>query len=426
MEYLPVLIVFVLYFSGLPVAFALFGASIFYFTMMDAGMPADLVLQKFISATASFPLLAIPFFIMAGSVMNYSGISSKLMQMAEVLTGHMVGGLAQVNVVLSTFMGGVSGSANADAAMQSKILVPQMEKRGYSRAFSAAITAASSAISPVIPPGIVMIIYALIAQVSVGKMFAAGYAPGIIMAASLMVTVALISKKRGYNPSREKRASLKEIASQTVDSLWSLSLPFGIILGLRFGLFTPTEAGAMAVLASVLIGVFIYKELKLSHCIPIIKDTIYGTGTVVLIIVSASVFGYYLNWEQIPQNFAQSLLELTQNKYAMLAILNVLLLAMGMFLEGGAALIIIAPLVVPVAVQLGIDPIHFGMVLIVNIMLGGVTPPFGSMMFTTCSVTKVSVAEFVRESWPFIVALLVSLMIVTYCPQLILFLPSLM
>jgi len=204
-QYLPVVLVFFLYFTGIPIAYALFGAAIFYFTFFDAGMPPDLVLQKFITATASFPLLAIPFFVMAGSVMNYSGISKKLMQMAEVLTGHMIGGLAQVNVVLSTMMGGVSGSANADAAMQSKILVPQMEQRGYSRPFSAAITAASSAISPVIPPGITMIIYALIAQVSVAKMFAAGYVPGLIMAASLMVTVSLISRRRGYQPLRRTR-----------------------------------------------------------------------------------------------------------------------------------------------------------------------------------------------------------------------------
>ncbi len=426
MEYLPILLVFVLYFSSIPIAYALLGASIFYFTFFDAGMPADLVLQKFITATASFPLLAIPFFVMAGSVMNYSGISGKLMQMAEVLTGHMVGGLAQVNVVLSTMMGGISGSANADAAMQSKILVPQMEARGYSRAFSSAITAASSAISPVIPPGIIMIIYALIAQVSVGKMFAAGYVPGIIMAASLMFAVSIIARKRGYKATRETRANRREVGLQFLDSLWSLSLPFGIILGLRFGLFTPTEAGAMAVLASVLIGVFIYKELKLEHIKPILKDTIYGTGTVVLIIVAASVFGYYLNWERIPQLLTEQLLLLTQNKWAMLAILNVFLLFIGMFLEGGAALIIVAPLVVPVVVALGVDPVHFGMIIIVNIMLGGVTPPFGSMMFTTCSVTAVPVGDFVKEVWPFILALLFALLVVTYSPGLIMFLPNLM
>jgi len=426
MEYLPLGVVFLLYFSGIPIAYALFAAAIFYFTFFDAGMPADLVLQKFITATASFPLLAIPFFIMAGSVMNYSGISSKLMQMASVLTGHRSGGLAQVNVLLSTMMGGVSGSANADAAMQSKMLVPQMTKNGYSAAFASAITAASSAISPVIPPGIVLIIYAMIAQVSVGKMFIAGYVPGIIMALSLMFTVSIIAKKRGYRRVRDKKAGIGEIAIQFVDSIWALALPFGIILGLRFGLFTPTEAGAIAVLVSAIIGIFIYKELKPSHFLPILKDTIYGTGSVVLIIVAASVFGYYLIWERIPQTLTELLLDITTNKYLMLAILNVLLLILGMLLEGGAAMIIIAPLVVPVAVHLGIDPIHFGMVVIVNIMLGGITPPFGTMMFTTCSITKVPISDFIREIWPFILALLVSLMIVTYLPALVMFLPNLL
>jgi len=424
--YIPILIVFILYFSGIPIAYALFGASIVYFTFFDAGMPPDLVLQKFVTSASSFPLLAIPFFVMAGSVMNYSGISARLMQMAEVLTGHLVGGMAQVNVVLSTFMGGISGSANADAAMQSKILVPQMEKRGYSREFSAAITAASSAISPVIPPGIVLIIYALIAQVSVAKIFVAGYVPGLLMAAALMITVTLISRKREYKPSRNQRATAIEVGKQLKESIWALSLPFGIILGLRFGLFTPTEAGAMAVFASVLIGMFVYQELGVEHIKPILLDTIYGTGTVVLIIVSASVFGYYLNWERIPQELTALLLDFTSNKYLMLAVINVFLLAIGMFLEGGAALIIIAPLLVPVAVLLGIDPIHFGMIMIVNIMIGGVTPPFGSMMFTTCSVTKVPVATFMREVWPFIIALLIALLIVTYVPALVMFLPNLM
>jgi len=217
-----------------------------------------------------------------------------------------------------------------------------------------------------------------------------------------------------------------EIGSQLKESIWALSLPFGIILGLRFGLFTPTEAGAMAVLASILIGVFVYRELGAHHIKPILLDTIYGTGTVVLIIVSASVFGYYLNWERIPQELTALLLEFTSNKYLMLAVINVFLLAIGMFIEGGAALIIIAPLLVPVATQLGIDPIHFGMIMIVNIMIGGVTPPFGSMMFTTCSVTKVPVSAFMREIWPFLIALLTALMVVTYVPAIVMFLPNLM
>ena len=424
--YLPILLVFILYFSSIPIAYALFGSSLFYFAIIDTSSPVDLILQKFVTSTQSFPLLAIPFFVMAGSIMNYAGISKKLMQFADVLTGHMTGGLAQVNVLLSMLMGGVSGSANADAAMQSKMLVPEMEKRGYDKAFSTAITAASSAVTPVIPPGINLIIYALIANVSVGRTFMAGYLPGLLMTVCLMVAVAIISKKRGYVPVRDKKASAKEILVQSIDSIWALLFPFGIILGLRIGMFTPSEAGAVAVFYTIIVGKFIYKELGKQHIIPILKETIFGTSGVVLIIVSASVFGYYLNWERIPQALTGLLLNFTQNKYLMLMIINVLFLILGMFLEGGAAMIILAPLLVPVVVRLGVDPIHFGLITIVNIMIGGLTPPFGSMMFTCCSITGCKLQDFVREVIPFIIALLIALLLVTYIPAISLILPNLL
>lgn len=425
-SFLPIILVFILYFSSIPIAYALFGSSLFYFAVIDTSSPVDLILQRFVTSTQSFPLLAIPFFVMAGSIMNYAGISKKLMQFADVLTGHMAGGLAQVNVLLSLLMGGVSGSANADAAMQSKMLVPEMEKRGYDRSFSTAITAASSAVTPVIPPGINLIIYALIANASVGRMFMAGYLPGLLMTVSLMVTVSIISKRRGYQPVRETKAKGKEIWHQLIDSIWALLFPFGIIAGLRVGMFTPSEAGAVAVLYCILVGKFIYKELKKEHLIPVLKETIFGTSSVVLIIVSANVFGYYLNWERIPQAMASGLLTLTQNKYIMLLIVNVLFLVMGMFLEGGAAMIILAPLLVPVVTQLGVDPIHFGLITIVNIMIGGLTPPFGSMMFTCCSITKCRLQDFVKEVLPFIFALLISLLLITYIPIITLVLPNLL
>ena len=426
MAFLPVIGVFILYFSGIPIAFALFAATLLYFGVLNTGSPTDLILQKFITSTQSFPMLAIPFFVMAGSIMNYAGISNKLMSFADVLTGHMKGGLAQVNVLLSMLMGGVSGSANADAAMQCKMLVPEMEKRGYSKGFSAAITAASSAVTPVIPPGINLIVYALIAGVSVGKVFMAGYVPGIFMAICLMITVHFISKKRNYAPSREKRASGGELLHQAIDSIWALLFPFGIILGLRIGLFTPSEAGAVAVLYCTVVGAFIYKELKPEHFPKVIRETIEGTSSVMLIIVAANVFGYYMSWERIPQMLTELLLGITQNKYVMLMIINVLLLILGMFLEGGAALIILAPLLVPVVKGLGVDLVHFGLVCIVNIMIGGLTPPFGSMMFTCCSITGCELGEFVRECIPFIIALLVALLIVTYFPALTMFVPNLL
>lgn len=423
--YIPVIIVFILYFSGIPIAFALFGATITYFGFIEHSTPVSLLLQKFVTSTQSFPLLAIPFFIMAGSIMNYSGISKKLMLFADVLTGHMPGGLAQSNVILSILMGGCSGSANADAAMESKMLVPSMEEKGFGKGFSTAITAASSAVTPVIPPGINLIIYALIANCSVGRMFAAGYLPGLIMATALMIAVHIISKRRGYTPSRTIRASAGEIAKQAMDSLWALLFPFGIILGIRIGFFTPSEAGAVAVLYCMLVGKFIYKELKKEHFIPIMKETIYGTSSVVLIIVAANVFGYYLNWERIPQYITSWLLGITTSKVLMLAIFNVLLLFVGMFLEGGAALIILAPLLVPVATGLGVDVIHFGLICIVNIMIGGLTPPFGSMMFTCCSITKCKLNDFNKEVFPFIIALIAALLFITYIPQIVLVVPNL-
>ncbi len=426
MAFLPVLVVFILYFSGIPIAYALFAATLLYFGVLNTGSPTDLILQKFITSTQSFPMLAIPFFVMAGSIMNYAGISNKLMSFADVLTGHMKGGLAQVNVLLSMLMGGVSGSANADAAMQCKMLVPEMEKRGYSKGFSAAITAASSAVTPVIPPGINLIVYALIAGVSVGKVFMAGYVPGLFMAICLMIAVHFISKKRQYAPSREKRATAGELFHQAIDSIWALLFPFGIILGLRIGLFTPSEAGAVAVLYCTIVGAFIYKELKPEHFPKVIRETIEGTSSVMLIIVAANVFGYYMSWERIPQMLTELLLGITQNKYVMLMIINVLLLILGMFLEGGAALIILAPLLVPVVKGLGVDLVHFGLVCIVNIMIGGLTPPFGSMMFTCCSITGCGLGEFVKECIPFIIALLLALLIVTYFPALTMFVPNLL
>ena len=232
-ELVPIFMVFILYFLGMPIVYALFGSTFFYFTFIDTTSKNWLILQKVMTSTQSFSMLAIPFFVMAGSVMNYGGISARLMDFADALTGHMRGGLAQINVLLSMLMGGCSGSANADAAMECKLLVPEMEKRGYGKGFSAAITAASSCVTPIIPPGINLIVYGLIAGASVGQLFAAGYVPGLLMAVALMIAVALISKKRGYAPSRPRRATLGEIGRQALKSFWALFFPLGIIMGDR-------------------------------------------------------------------------------------------------------------------------------------------------------------------------------------------------
>lgn len=421
----PIIILFILFFLNIPIGFALMGSSLFYFMFLNNTMAMNMVIQRFSTAVESFPYLAVPFFIMVGSVMNYSGISTQLMNMAEVLAGHMKGGLAQVNCLLSAMMGGISGSANADAAMESKILVPEMIKKGFSAPFSAAVTAASSAVSPVIPPGTNLILYALIANVPVGDMFLAGYTPGILMTGAMMITVSIISRRRGYEPSRERMARPKEILEQTLKSIWALAIPFGIILGMRIGMFTPTEAGGIAVLFCFVVGFFIYKQLKLYHIPLILSETVKSTGSVMIIIASAKVFGYYLTLERIPQMITEGLMNFTDNRFVLLMIINLLLLFVGMFIEGGAALVILAPLLVPAVVKLGIDPLHFGVVFIVNIMIGGLTPPFGSMMFTVCSIVNVKLEDFIREIWPFIVSLLVVLLVVTYSEPIALFIPNL-
>ena len=323
---LPIIIALVLYFTGIPIAYALFAAALTYFGFIDTTTVPYLLMQKFITSTQSFPFLAIPFFIMCGSIMNYGGISARLMDFADALTGHLPGGLAQINVLLSMLMGGCSGSANADAAMECKLLVPEMEKRGYGKGFSAAITAASSCVTHIIPPGINLIVYGLIAGASVGQLFAAGYIPGLLMAVTLMIAVAIISKKRGYAPSRPRRATLGEIGRQALKSFWALFFPLGIIMGMRFGIFTPTEAGGVGVLYCLIVGKFVYKGLRKEHFIPILRETISGTATVMLIIVSATVFGYYLNWENIPTMLLNAVSSFASNKFLVLLVMNIVLL----------------------------------------------------------------------------------------------------
>ena len=423
-DLVPVLLVFVLYFAGLPIVYSLFGASFFYFLFIDTTTMPYMVMMKVMNSTASYSLLAIPFFVMSGSIMNYGGIADKLMDFAEVITGHMRGGLAQVNVVLSMMMGGCSGSANADCAMQSKMLVPEMEKRGYSKAFSAAITAASSAATPVIPPGVNLIVYAVIAQCSLARVFAAGYVPGIMMSISMMIVVAIIAKKRNYPTTRDKFPPMKEVLRQAFISFWGLFFPFGIILGMRFGLFTPSEGGAFSVVYCLIVGKFFYKKLSFKRdLIPILMDSVAGTSSVVLIMVAANVFG--MTWINLPKVVANAVLNVTTNKWVFLMICNVILLVMGMFLEGGAALMIVTPLLLPVAKQLGVDVIHFGLVAIANIMIGGLTPPFGSMMFTTCGITKCPISDFLKEVWPFILCLFIVLLLITFFPALVTFVPNL-
>jgi len=425
MAILPIIMLFILFFTGFPVAWALLISTLVYFVFADTGMPPDLVCQRLIVAAESFPLLAVPFFITAGSVMNYAGISKRLMEMAEVISGHIIGGFAQVNIVLSTFMGGVSGSANADAAMVSKVVVPQMVEQGMTKSFSAAVTATSATISPIIPPGIGLILYALLADVSVGKMFVAGYFPGVLMCLALMAIVGIIAQKRGYRATRDKMASFKEITKQLFYSSWALFLPFGIILGLRFGMFTPTEAGAMCVLYSTIVGMFVYRKLKIHHFKAILLESVLGTSSIMIIICAANAFGYYLSWERIPHDLSNAVVAHIHSPILFLITINLLLLFLGMFLEGVATLVILVPLLIIPAEHLGIDLIHFGIIMVLNLTIGAVTPPFGILFFTTSSILEMRPFEIMREALPFIIALILCLAIVTFTPKIVLFLPEL-
>lgn len=425
MNLIPLIIVFVLFLLKVPIAFSLIGSSLLYFGFMYTDMPPDLALQNFVTGIQSFPLLAIPFFIVAGVVMNYSGISKRLMAFADILVGHMRGGLGQANVILSALMGGVSGSCNADAAMQCKILVPEMEKRGYKKTFSGAVTATSSIIPAIVPPSILMIIYCMVTRVSIARLFAAGYIPAIIITVILMITVDIISRKEGYGKVREKMATPKELIVGLKDGALALSMPFLIIMGLRFGLFTPTEAGAIAVFYCMIIGLFVYKELKIKHIVPIIRESVDSIAQVMLIIVGANIFGYYLSFERIPHTVSTMILGISDNPIVFLMIFNIFLLIVGMFVEGGPAIIILAPLLLPVLQELGIDLVHFGVIVTLNLAIGGVTPPFGSMMFIVSSMLKISVWDFMKAVTPFLIAIIIALLIITYIPALSLFLPNL-
>ena len=425
-SYLPLILLFVLFFIRIPVAYSMLIVTVVYFLFINDTMPVEMVVQRLVTSTESFPYLAIPFFACAGVVFNYAGITDRLMALAVALVGHMKGSLGQVNVLLSTLMGGLSGSANADAAMDSKILVPQMTKNGYDKAFSTALTAASSCITPIIPPGIILILYAIAADVSIAKMFYAGYLPGLMICAGLMIAVAIISKKRGYGAIREKRATLKEIFKQLLDSIWALLLPFGIIMGLRVGMFTPTEAGAMSVLYAVVIGALIYRKLKWSDIPAIIKESIMATAGVMFIIGAANAFGSYLTWERIPLIVSDLLINNISEPFVLLLVINVLLLVVGCFLEGGAAMVMLAPLLGPAAAALGVDLVHFGIIMCINLTIAGFTPPFGTMMFVTTSITGVKIEQYTRASLPFLLVLLLVLFLVTYIPQIVLFIPNLL
>ena len=409
---------------GLPVGFVMLGASMAYFALNP--MMASLVAQRMSSGLESFPLLAVPLFVVAGAAMARGGIADRVYAFCETLVGHWRGGLAQIAVLTSVFMGAMSGSANADAAIDARTIVPVMRKRGYTNAYGSAISAASSLIAPVMPPSIALIIYGLLTDTSIGRLFVGGIIPAFVIAIALMLTVRRTAKRLNLAPARDSRARPREVLSNGRAALWALGMPVMLLLGLRSGWFTPTELGAVAAVYAFVVGVFVYRGLSLRETLSLFSESATTTAGVMFIVASASVFSLILSLEQMPQHLISALLSISDNKYVVLFVINIALLILGTVFEGLAIIVILGPLLVQVAQSLGIDPVHLGVVLVFNTAIGSMTPPVGTVMFTVCSITRCSIEDFTKAFTPFLLASIGVLFLLTYIPALVTFLPNLM
>ena len=405
-------VMLVFLFLKVPVYISVLGGSMVYFLMSTRVNPIVFA-QQTIVGTEKISLLAIPFFVCAGIVMNYTGVTKRIMDFCEVITSHLPGGLAQVNVMLSTVMGGLSGSNIADAAMESKMLVPEMTKKGFSLEFSSVVTAASSMITPLIPPGISMILYGCIANVSIGKLFVSGIGVGSLLCVTMMILVGIISKKRGYGKLTDEPITLTKFWGALKPAILPLLLPIIIIGGIRVGIFTATEAGAAAIVYAVILGL-VYRDMKPGDLAQSLKETVTTTASIMLIVSAASVFSWILTKEQIPQALTAWMLATIHSRFIFLVIVNIFLLIVGMFIEGNASMIILVPLLAPIAQSYGINEIHFAMMYIFNNAIGALSPPMGTLMFVTCSITKCKTAAFIKEAVPFYVLLVINLIPLTY------------
>lgn len=411
------ILVLILLFLKVPVFVSIIAVSVAYF-FLNPDVNAMILAQRVSSAIQSTSLLAVPFFVCAGVFMNYSGVTRRIMALCDVLTGRMWGGLAQVNVLLSTMMGGLSGSSLADAAMEARMLVPEMEKKGMSKEFSSVVTAASAMITPLIPPGIAMILFGSLANLSVGKLFVSGIGVGLILCIGEMVTVSIISRKRGYAPNRKERLHWKQVAPVLKQAILPLILPVVIIGGIRIGAFTATEAGTVAVVYSIFLGL-LYKEIDWNTIVKGLKETVISTAGIMMIIGAASALSWVLTKERIPQTITELMLQITDNKYVFLLLVNLFLLFVGMFIEGNAAMIVLVPLLYPIATgTYGIDGIQFAMMFIFNMAIGSLSPPMGTLMFVVCNETKCKLSTFIKESIPFYIVLLVELFLFATVPVL--------
>ncbi len=410
---------------GVPVAFALGLSTVPVFLVGDY-MPLTVAMQRMYGATQSFPLLAVPFFILAGNLMNATGITERLLVFARLLTGWMAGGLAQVSIVLSALMGGISGSAVADAAMESRLLGPAMERSGYARGFTATVIAFSSVITATIPPSIGLILFGFINEVSIGRLLLGGVVPGILMTAVLMAVTSVVARRMGYRPELARKPSFRELAASFVDCIWALIFPVLLLVGFRFGLFTATEAGAVVVVYALAVGVLIYRELTWSKLIGAMRDSIYDIGMVMLIIVMAAVLGHALTVEQAPSAITGFLADLPGDRYVTLFAVLAIVFVAGTVMEATVNVLLVTPLVLPALVHVGFDPVHMGVVMIILVSVGGNTPPVGVIMYTVCGILRCDFGEFVRWSAPYVAAMVALIAAMALVPEIVLFLPNLL
>ncbi|GHS94925.1 hypothetical protein AGMMS50276_08800 [Synergistales bacterium] len=397
---------------GLPVGFGLGLASLV--AVIYAHYPIAVFTQRMFTAVDSFPLMAIPLFMLAGSLMGYGGITRRIINFALAFVGNIRGSLAHVVAISGIIMGGISGSGVADTAALGSIMIPEMKKRNYEAGFSAALVACSGSIGLIIPPSIAIIIYGVTAQASIGDLFMAAIAPGVAIGLGFLIFSYFFALKHDYP--KEGKISAAEKWKRFKEAIWALAMPVIIIGGIRGGIFTATEGGAVISVYAFLIGIFVYKEIKLKDIPKICIEAAISTATIATIIATTSLFGWLLSSEQIPQKITGALLSVTENKTMLLLLINLLLLFTGMFLDSGPAIMLLAPILVPVAVRLGVHPVQFGLVMVINLTIGLLTPPVGTAMYVASNISGVPIGKLTRSLVPFWGIMLFVLMLVTYIP----------
>lgn len=412
----------VLLIVGVPIAFVLCGSSII--AILSTGdIHNAIVIQRMFSGSGSFTLLAIPFFVLAGSLMSSGGISKRLVNLCNSLFGHISGGLAMVAIITCAFFASISGSSAATAAAVGTIIIPEMLKHKYDKDFAGATVASSAELGVIIPPSIGLIQYGVATGTSISDLFMAGFLPGIFICLVLCVVAHFLCKKQGFEPS--KKATRQEKIQAFKDAILAILMPVIILGGIYSGVFTPTEAAVIAVFYGLIVGVFVYKEIKLSDIPRILTDSAITMSTVLLIMSASTIFGWILTKLQIPQAVAKGFLGISASKYIFLLLVNVLLLFIGMFCEAGAAMVILAPLLAPVAQTLGIDLVHFGIIMMANLAIGMMTPPVGVNLYVVCDTAKVKIEGMFPYLVKYFLALVAGVLIITYVPQLSLLLVNL-